>query len=57
MTSDPIWDEPFHAAAFSAFIELAVEQQGWPDPEKTKQRAYTIYEDEKRKIDEGKGLR
>ncbi len=51
MTSDSILDEPFHAAAFAAFVQQAREQQGWPDSEKTRQRAYKLYEDQK-KVDE-----
>jgi hypothetical protein len=46
-TSDPIWDEPFHACAFAAFIEQAREQRGWPDAEKTRRRAYKMYEQSK----------
>jgi hypothetical protein len=48
-TSDPFWDDSFHAIAIQAFVAQAVEEQGWPDPEKTKQRAYKLFEDEKRK--------
>jgi hypothetical protein len=46
MTHDPFLDEPFHAIAFTAFVEQAIEEQGWPDPEKTRQRAYRLYEEE-----------
>lgn len=48
MTYDPL-DCFFHACALSAFIEQARAQQGWPDAEATRQRAYQLYEDEKRK--------
>lgn len=48
MTRDPIWDEPFHACAFAAFIEQARAQQDWPDPEKTRRRAYELYERQKK---------
>lgn len=48
MTHDPIWDDPFHACAFAAFITQAREEQGWPDPEKTRQKAYKLYEDQKK---------
>jgi len=58
MTDDPtldeILDEPFFAAAFAALIIEARAVQGWPDPEKTRQRAYAMYEEEKRKVDEAK---
>lgn len=47
MTPDPIWDEPFHACAFAAFVQEARKQQGWPDPEATRQRAYELYEQTK----------
>ena len=43
---DPIWDEPFHAVAFAAFVQQAREDGGWPDTEKTRQRAYRLYEEE-----------
>ena len=49
MTSDdPIWDELFHWCAFAAFIEEAHAAQGWPDPEKTRQLAYKVFEDTKK---------
>jgi hypothetical protein len=48
MTSDPdeILDGLFHACAFSAFLEQAHAQQGWPDSEATRRRAYASYEQE-----------
>lgn len=46
MTLDPILDDPFHAIAFAAFIAEARAVQGWPDPERTRQRAYRLYEEE-----------
>ena len=49
MTTDPILDDPFHAAAFAAFVQQARQQQGWPDSEQTRQRAYQIYEEEKKR--------
>lgn len=55
--ADPIFDDPFHAAAFSAFVTEARAVQGWPDREKARQRAYRIFEDEKRKVDGPKDLR
>ena len=45
---DPIWDDPFHAAAFTAFIAQAIEQQDWPDSELTRRRAYKLFEDAKK---------
>jgi hypothetical protein len=36
--------DEFHSCALVAFVEQAKEQQGWPDMEKTKQRAYKLYE-------------
>lgn len=48
MTSDPILDDLFHGVIWAAYVQQAREQQGWPDPEKTRQRAYKIYEDEKK---------
>jgi hypothetical protein len=41
---DEILDGPFHACAFAAFVEQAHAQQGWPDSEATRQRAYQLYE-------------
>ena len=49
MTSDSILDDLFHGIAFQAFIAEARAVQGWPDPEKTRQRCYALYEAEKRK--------
>ena len=46
MTLDEILDEPFFGCAFDAFIAEARAAQGWPDPEKTRQRAYRLYEEE-----------
>jgi hypothetical protein len=48
MTSDrdEILDDLFHACAFSAFVEEAHAQQGWPDSEATRRRAYASYEQE-----------
>lgn len=39
-------DNPFHGAALIAFVEQARSQQGWPCPEATRRRAYTLYEAE-----------
>ena len=48
MTEDILADL-FHHCALVAFVEQAVAQGGWPDPERTRQRAYKLYETEKRK--------
>lgn len=39
-----IFDDPFHAIALLAYVEVAKEQQDWPDSETVKQRAYKEYE-------------
>lgn len=54
MISDPILDDLFHSCSLHAFIEQAREQGDWPDSELTRRRAYKLYEDEKRQIDNGK---
>lgn len=36
--------EPFHALALAAFVDQAVAEHGWPNPEATKRRAYAYYE-------------
>ena len=46
MTPDPILDDIFHFCAWQAFITEARAVQGWPDPEKTRQRCYRMYEAE-----------
>jgi hypothetical protein len=43
--TDSILDELFHGCALTAFLEQAALQQGWPDPEATRRRAYRLYED------------
>jgi hypothetical protein len=48
MTTD-IFADLFHHCAMIAFVEQATAQGGWPDPELTRQRAYQLYETEKRK--------
>ena len=39
-----LFDNPFHGAALTAFVEQAQLQQGWPCPVATRQRAYQLYE-------------
>jgi len=41
---DEILDGLFHGCALSAFLEQARAQQGWPDMEATRMRAYQLYE-------------
>jgi hypothetical protein len=43
--NDDIWDDLFHGCAFAAFLDQAVEEQGSPDPEATRRRAYRYYEE------------
>jgi hypothetical protein len=42
---DDIWDDPFHGAAFAAFVEEAAISQGPPCPERTRLRAYRYFEE------------
>lgn len=48
MTTDSLLDDLFHACAFQAFIAEARAAGTWPTPEKVRQRAYAMYEAEKR---------
>jgi hypothetical protein len=41
---DDILDGLFHACALRAYLDQARAQQGWPDPEPTRRRAYDYYE-------------
>lgn len=41
---DDILDDLFHGAAFAAFVEESTLVGGPPCPNKTRQRAYEIYE-------------
>lgn len=42
---DPaIFDDPFHAAAWAAFVEQADLTGGPPDMEATRRRAFELYE-------------
>lgn len=40
-----ILDDLFHACALRAFVEQSHLCQGWPDPEATRQLAYSLYEE------------
>jgi hypothetical protein len=42
--TDDILDALFHGCALAAFIDQAVAEQGWPDGEATRRRAYDYYE-------------
>ena len=44
-SEDDIMDDLFHACAFTAYLEQAQIQQGWPDSEATRQRAYAYFEE------------
>lgn len=46
MSRDPdeILDDLFHACAFAAFLDEAHAQQGWPDMEAARRRAFAYYE-------------
>lgn len=53
---DPIWDDPFHAAAWQAFAEGVARTQGIPDSGATKRRAYAMYETELAARHRGQGV-
>jgi hypothetical protein len=42
---DEILDDPFHAAAFAAFVDEMLIANGPPCPKQTQQRAYRYYEE------------
>lgn len=43
---DEILDSLFHGAAVAAYVDQMIEEQQWPpDSEKTRQRAYRMYEE------------
>ena len=41
---DDILDDLFHGCALAAYLQQAAIEQGWPDPEATRRRAYRMYE-------------
>jgi hypothetical protein len=43
-TDDPLWDDVFHGCAWAAFIDEARSQQGTPDSESVRWRAFAYYE-------------
>jgi len=42
---ETILDDPFLGCALTAFIQVAREQGAMPDSEKTRRRAYDLYEE------------
>ncbi len=44
MPDSSILDDLFPGCALAAFLEQAHAQQGWPDSEATRRRAYQLYE-------------
>jgi hypothetical protein len=42
--TDSILDDLFLSCALTAYLEQAHVQQGWPDTEATRRRAYQLYE-------------
>lgn len=42
---DEIFDDLFQYCAFTAYLEQAAIQQGWPDSEGTRQRAFRLFEE------------
>ena len=44
-SDDDIMDGLFHGCALAAYVDQAALQQGRPDSEATRQRAYRYYED------------
>jgi hypothetical protein len=42
---DDLLDDLFLGCALTAYLEQAQIQQGWPDSEATRRRAYRLYED------------
>ena len=46
---DTILDDLFLGCALAAFLQVALEQGAMPDSEKTRRRAYALYEENLRK--------
>ena len=44
-SDDDILDGLFHGCALAAYLDQAAAEQGWPDSEATRRRAYRHYED------------
>ena len=56
MADDDILDDLFHGCAFQAYLQQAAIEQGPPDSEATRRRAYRLYEEalaEKNRAKEG----
>ncbi len=49
--ADDIWDDLFHGCAWAAYIDQAHAEQGPPNSETTRRRAFRYYEDELAKKD------
>jgi hypothetical protein len=45
MADDDILDDIFHGCALRAYLEQAAIEQGWPESEATRRRAYRLYEE------------
>lgn len=43
--TDDILDDLFHACSLAAYLQQAQIQQGWPDSEATRRRAYAYFEE------------
>jgi len=43
--AEDLFTDLFQGCALTAFLQQAYACQGWPDPEETRQRAYTLYEE------------
>ena len=44
--TEEFWVDVFHGSAWAAYIDQAIAEQGWPDEEQTRLRAYRYYEEE-----------
>ena len=42
---DEIFSDLFHSCALTAYLEQAAETGTWPDANRTRQRAYRLYEE------------
>jgi hypothetical protein len=45
MPDPDLLDDLFLGCAFAAYVQQAQIQQGWPDSEATRRRAYQLYEE------------
>lgn len=44
-TDESVLDDLFHGCALAAFVERAIVEQGWPEPQATNALACRLYED------------